>query len=139
MNSFKQATGLLSGQARKEAEDFITIKTSEDPKTQSISWDVDYTPNLKKLYTDIDNITTKLNKLYKLTKTPESESLLKLGKSLRNRFSRLLTKYPDLKEHHPHLKEELLLLLEQGHSMLFLKRLTKILILKELKIFITIN
>lgn len=97
MKQFKEEI-LSTFKSLKEAEDFITTKTSEDPKTQSISWDVDYTPNLKKLYTDIDNITTKLNKLYKLTKTPESESLLKLGKSLRNRFSRLLTKYPDLKE-----------------------------------------
>jgi hypothetical protein len=82
----------------KESEDFITYKTSEDPQTQTVSWDVDYTPNLKKLYTDINNIVTKLDKLSKLTKTPESESLLKLGKSLRNRFSRLLNKYSDLKE-----------------------------------------
>ena len=82
----------------KESEDFITYKTSEDPQTQTVSWDVDYTPNLKKLYTDINNIITKLDKLSKLTKTPESESLLKLGKSLRNRFSRLLNKYSDLKE-----------------------------------------
>ena len=82
----------------KESEDFITYKTSEDPQTQTVSWDVDYTPNLKKLYTDINNIVTKLDKLSKLTKTSESESLLKLGKSLRNRFSRLLNKYSDLKE-----------------------------------------
>jgi hypothetical protein len=82
----------------KESEDFITYKTSEDPQTQTVSWDVDYTPNLKKLYTDINNVVTKLDKLSKLTKTPESESLLKLGKSLRNRFSRLLNKYSDLKE-----------------------------------------
>ena len=82
----------------KESEDFITYKTSEDPQTQTVSWDVDYTPNLKKLYTDINNIITKLDKLSKLTKTSESESLLKLGKSLRNRFSRLLNKYSDLKE-----------------------------------------
>jgi hypothetical protein len=31
----------------KESEDFITYKTSEDPQTQTVSWDVDYTPNLK--------------------------------------------------------------------------------------------
>jgi len=97
MEQFKEEI-LSVVKSLKESEDFITYKTSEDPQTQTVSWDVDYTPNLKKLYTDINNIVTKLDKLSKLTKTPESESLLKLGKSLRNRFSRLLNKYSDLKE-----------------------------------------
>jgi hypothetical protein len=97
MEQFKEEI-LSVVKSLKESEDFITYKTSEDPQTQTVSWDVDYTPNLKKLYTDINNIVTKLDKLSKLTKTSESESLLKLGKSLRNRFSRLLNKYSDLKE-----------------------------------------
>ena len=80
MEQFKEEI-LSVVKSLKESEDFITYKTSEDPQTQTVSWDVDYTPNLKKLYTDINNIVTKLDKLSKLTKTPESESLLKLGKS----------------------------------------------------------
>ena len=82
----------------KEAEDFITTKSGIDPETQTITWDVEYKPNLKRLYTDIDKVVEKLNKFDKSTNIPELEPLLKLGKSLRNRFSRLLKKYSDLKE-----------------------------------------
>jgi len=82
----------------KEAEDFITTKSGIDPETQTITWDVEYKPNLKRLYTDIDKVIEKLNSFNKSTNIPELEPLLKLGKSLRNRFSRLLKKYSDLKE-----------------------------------------
>lgn len=97
MKQFKEEI-LSTVKSLKEAEDFITKKTSEDPTTGTTTWIIDYQPNLKKLYSDIDDIIKRLEKLQKRTQTPESESLLKLGKSLRNRFSRLLKKYSDLKE-----------------------------------------
>lgn len=97
MKQFKEEI-LSTVKSLKEAEDFITKKTSEDPTTGTTTWVIDYQPNLKKLYSDIDDIIKRLEKLQKRTQTPESESLLKLGKSLRNRFSRLLKKYSDLKE-----------------------------------------
>jgi hypothetical protein len=84
--------------ALKEAEDFITYKTGEDPEHQTTTWIVDYQPNLKSLYNDIDNIVKKLEKVQQRVQSNESEVLLKLGKSLRNRFARLLKKYSDLKE-----------------------------------------
>jgi len=84
--------------ALNEAEDFITRKTSEDPEHRTTTWIVDYHPNLKSLYNDIDNIVKKLERVQQRVQANESEVLLKLGKSLRNRFARLLKKYSDLKE-----------------------------------------
>tara|TARA_R110000822_G_scaffold2734_3_gene12680 strand:+ start:2300 stop:2992 length:693 start_codon:yes stop_codon:yes gene_type:complete len=97
MKQFKEEI-LSTIKSLKEAEDFITRKTGEDPTTQTITWEVDYTPNLKNLYTDINNVVIALEKLQRNNPTLESEQLLNLGKSLRNRFSRLLKKYNDLKE-----------------------------------------
>jgi hypothetical protein len=84
--------------ALKEAEDFITHKTGEDPIHRTTTWIVDYQPNLKSLYSDIDNVVRKLEKVQQRVQSNESEILLKIGKSLRNRFARLLKKYSDLKE-----------------------------------------
>jgi hypothetical protein len=80
----------------KEAEDFISKKVGEDPT--STTWVVDYQPNLKRLYTDIDNVVQKLQKVQQRVQTPQSEELLKIAKSLRNRFARLLKMHPPLKE-----------------------------------------
>jgi hypothetical protein len=79
-----------------EAEDFITKKVGEDPT--STTWVVDYQPNLKRLYTDIDNVIQKLQKVQQRVQTPQSEELLKIAKSLRNRFARLLKMHAPLEE-----------------------------------------
>lgn len=79
-----------------EAEDFITKKVGEDPT--STTWIVDYQPNLKRLYTDIDNVVQKLQKIQQRVQTPQSEELLKISKSLRNRFARLLKMHSPLEE-----------------------------------------
>jgi hypothetical protein len=97
MKQFKEEI-LSTIKSLKEAEDFITRKTEEDPTTQSTTWEVDYNPNLKNLYTNINNVVRALEKLQRSNPTLESEQLLNLGKSLRNRFSRLLKKYNALKE-----------------------------------------
>lgn len=82
----------------KEAEDFMSTQSDVDPETGTITWDIDYTPNLRDLYDDIDDVTSKIQKLKSNTSIPEVEELVKLSKSLRNRFSRLLKKYKTLKE-----------------------------------------
>jgi len=92
----EELNGILS--KLKESEDFYTRKTDEDPITNSTSWDVNYRPNLPGLYKDINDIIYKLEKLQKRFQTFESESILKLAKSLRNRFSRLAKKHSELKE-----------------------------------------
>ena len=82
----------------KESEDFFTRKTDEDPITQSTTWDVSYMPDLPRLYKEINDIIEKLERLQRKFQTSESESILKLAKSLRNRFSRLAKKHSELKE-----------------------------------------
>lgn len=81
-----------------EVEDFVTTKTQENPKTGAIEWDVDYTPNLKTLYRDINNIVKKFEELEKEGNIPEIDKLVKIGKSLRNKYSRILKKFNELKE-----------------------------------------
>jgi hypothetical protein len=54
----------------KEAEDFIAKKTSEDPTTNSTTWDIDYQPDLKRLYDDIDKIVIKLERVQNVFKHP---------------------------------------------------------------------
>ena len=97
MNQFSKQISEIT-RALNEAEEFITKKTSEDPKHSSTTWVVDYQPNMKKLYIEIDYIVKQIEKLQRRTQTQESETLLKFAKTLRNRYSRLLKKYNNLKE-----------------------------------------
>ena len=83
MGNFKEE--ILS--TLKEAEDFIAKKTSEDPTTNSTTWDIDYQPDLKRLYDDINKIVIKLEKVQKRIQTPQSEDLLNIAKTLRNKYS----------------------------------------------------
>ena len=94
MGNFKEE--ILS--TLKEAEDFIAKKTSEDPTTNSTTWDIDYQPDLKRLYDDINKIVIKLEKVQKRIQTPQSEDLLNIARTLRNKYSRLLKKYSGVKE-----------------------------------------
>ena len=83
----------------KEAEDFtITQVGDPDPETGAVTSVVKYMPNLMRLYDDIDNIVDKLEQLKGKITPDESETLIKIGKNLRNRFSRIAKKYKDLKE-----------------------------------------
>ena len=83
----------------KEAEDFtITQVGDPDPETGAVTSVVKYMPNLIRLYDDIDSIVDKLEKLKGKITPDESETLIKIGKTLRNRFSRIAKKYKDLKE-----------------------------------------
>lgn len=82
----------------KEAEDFMATQSDIDSETGTITWDIDYTPNLRDLYDDINDVTSKIQKLKSSNPIPEVEELVTLSKSLRNRFSRLLKKYKTLKE-----------------------------------------
>jgi len=83
----------------KEAEDFtITQVGDPDPETGSVTSVVKYTPNLGDLYDDINDIVNKLSKLKGKLQPEESETLIKISKTLRNRFSRVIKKYKELKE-----------------------------------------
>ena len=83
----------------KEAEDFTITQVGEpDPETGAVTSVVKYMPNLIRLYDDIDSIVDKLEKLKGKITPDESETLIKIGKNLRNRFSRIAKKYKDLKE-----------------------------------------
>jgi len=83
----------------KEAEDFtITQVGDPDPETGSVTSVVKYTPNLGDLYDDINDIVNKLSKLKGKLQPEESETLIKISKALRNRFSRVIKKYKELKE-----------------------------------------
>jgi len=80
----------------KEAEDFITKKIGDD--SSSSTWVVDYKPNLQSIYDDIDSVTQKLQKVQQRFQTNQSLELLKISKSLRNRFARLLKMHSSLEE-----------------------------------------
>lgn len=82
----------------KEEENFYTEKTGGDDGTGSITWDVHYVENLPKLYKDITSIVGRIEKVHNKINTDQSKHLLKLIRSLQNRFSRLAKKYKDLKE-----------------------------------------
>ena len=83
----------------KETEDFYTNRIpGEDEDTGTISWDVSYKPNLSDLYKDIKDVVNKLEKLKKDLNSEEVETLLKIAKSLRNRFSRVAKKHKELDE-----------------------------------------
>jgi len=83
----------------KEAEDFtITQVGDPDPETGAVTSFVKYTPNLGDLYDDINDVVNKLSKLKGKLQPEESETLIKISKTLRNRFSRVIKKYKELKE-----------------------------------------
>ena len=83
----------------KEAEDFtITQVGDPDPETGAITSVVKYEANLKDLYDDIDSIVNRLKKLRGKISPDESETLIKISKTLRNRLSRVIKKYKELKE-----------------------------------------
>lgn len=85
-------------QSLKEAEDFYTTKTGEDAETNSTTWDVSYQPDLKSLKQDIYNVVKGLESVQRKFETNETETLLKIARSLRNRFSRLEKKHSSIKE-----------------------------------------
>jgi len=83
----------------KEAEDFtITQVGDPDPETGAITSVVKYMPNLRDLYDDVDDVVNKLSKLKGKIQPEESETLIKISKTLRNRLSRVIKKYKELKE-----------------------------------------
>jgi len=83
----------------KEAEDFtITQVGDPDPETGAVTSVVKYMPNLKDLYDDINDVVNKLSKLKGKIQPEESETLIKISKTLRNRLSRVIRKYKNLKE-----------------------------------------
>ena len=76
----------------KEAEDFMATQSDVDSETGTITTSLDASID------DINDVTSKIQKLKSSTSIPEVEELVTLSKSLRNRFSRLLKKYKTLKE-----------------------------------------
>lgn len=82
----------------KEAQDFISRKTSHDSENNSTTWIIDYQPDLKRLYGDINDIVQKLERVQKRIQTAQSEDLLNISRTLRNKYMRLLKKYSDIKE-----------------------------------------
>ena len=83
----------------KEAEDFTITQVGEpDPETGSVTSVVKYMPNLGDLYDDINDVVNKLSKLKGKISPEESETLIKISKTLRNRLSRVIRKYKNLKE-----------------------------------------
>ena len=83
----------------KEAEDFtITQVGDPDPETGAVTSVVKYMPNLGDLYDDINDVVNKLSKLKGKISPEESETLIKISKTLRNRLSRVIKKYKNLKE-----------------------------------------
>ena len=83
----------------KEAEDFtITQVGDPDPETGAVTSVVKYMPNLRDLYDDINDVVNKLSKLKGKIQPEESETLIKISKTLRNRLSRVIKKYKELKE-----------------------------------------
>ena len=94
IKSLKEADDFI-----KEQEDFtITQVGDPDPETGAVTSIVKYMPNLIRLYDDIDSIVDRLEQLKGKITPDESETLIKIGKNLRNRFSRIAKKYKDLKE-----------------------------------------
>ncbi len=81
-----------------EARDFITKQTKLDPITNSTTWAVEYKPDLQRLYKDINDVVTQLEKVQRRVQTSQSEELLKIAKTLRNKYSRLLKKYGEIDE-----------------------------------------
>ena len=83
----------------KEAEDFtITQVGDPDPETGAVTSVVKYMPNLRDLYDDINDVVNKLSKLKGKIPSEESETLIKISKTLRNKLSRVIRKYKNLKE-----------------------------------------
>ena len=94
IKSLKEADDFI-----KEQEDFtITQVGDPDPETGAVTSIVKYMPNLIRLYDDIDSIVDRLEQLKGKITPDESETLIKIGKNLRNRFSRIAKKYKNLKE-----------------------------------------
>ena len=83
----------------KEAEDFtITQVGDPDPETGAITSVVKYEANLKDLYDDISSIIDRLKKLRGKITPDESETIIKISQQLRNKLSRIIKKYKNLKE-----------------------------------------
>jgi len=97
MNMLKEDIKRVIG-SLKETEDFYTKKTGVDSDTGAISWDVIYKPNLPQLYKDINDVVRKLEKLTQELNNTETETLLKIAKSLKNRFSRVVKKHKEIEE-----------------------------------------
>jgi len=83
----------------KETEDFYTkLIPGQDADTGTISWDVNYRPNLPALYKDISDVVAKLEKLQGKINDSDTETLLKIARSLKNRFSRVAKKHKSVNE-----------------------------------------
>jgi len=83
----------------KEAEDFtITQVGDPDPETGAITSVVKYEANLKDLYDDISSIIDRLKKLRGKITPDESETIIRISQQLRNKLSRIIKKYKNLKE-----------------------------------------
>ena len=83
----------------KEAEDFtITQVGDPDPETGAITSVVKYEANLKDLYDDISSIIDRLKKLRGKITPDESDTIIKISQQLRNKLSRIIKKYKNLKE-----------------------------------------
>ena len=83
----------------KEAEDFtITQVGDPDPETGAITSVVKYEANLGNLYDEINNIVNRLKKLRGKITPDESETIIKISQQLRNKLSRIIKKYKNLKE-----------------------------------------
>lgn len=80
----------------KEGEDFISTKTSTDPDTGTISWDIEYKPDLDSLHDEMVSVIDKLKKLeVKLGKKgslehmTKAQNVKKLAQTLKRRFNSL--------------------------------------------------
>ena len=83
----------------KEAEDFtITQVGDPDPETGAITSVVKYEANLGNLYDEINSIVNRLKKLRGKITPDESETIIKISQQLRNKLSRIIKKYKNLKE-----------------------------------------
>ena len=77
----------------EEDYDFTTKQTEYDPEKGTISWDITYTTNLKKTYKEIDEAVKRLEEILEQNRgDKEAIELLKLSRTLRNKFSRFMTK-----------------------------------------------
>lgn len=82
----------------KEQSEFTTKFTGEDPETESFEWDVEYKPDFESLYDDINKVVKRLEKVSKSLKNSKATLVLKIARSLRNQYSRLVKQYSDLEE-----------------------------------------
>lgn len=76
--------------------DFYTKKIADTDR--SSTWEVEYLTDLQKVRDKIIDIVKDLVKINSKYNTDQSQNILKLARSLQNRFSRLASKYKDLRE-----------------------------------------